>query len=117
MKAAIIVVAFLLASATDATTGETTVGRWCDRAFPAVMTIVITDRGKAVLKWQFRDGSSVLDKLREAADNIYERVGSRYGSKFRIVPNTGNLQLLDKDGFIRLANRLENTPQRGECLY
>ena len=50
MKAAIIVVAFLLASTTDATTGETTVGRWCDRAFPAVMTIVITDRGKAVLE-------------------------------------------------------------------
>ena len=60
----------------------------------------ITDRGKAVLEWQFRDGSSHLDKLREAAGSIYERVGSRYGSKFRIVPNTGNLH-------VRKATRAE----------
>ena len=121
MKAVIIVAMFVLAFATDAAEGETTIGRWCDRMIPNVpkynyiMAIVITNDGKVMLKSKFNDGSSSTNKLREAAGNIYEEIGSSYGDKYRIVPSTGNLQLLDEDNLIRVATRLENTPQSNEC--
>ena len=112
---------FVLAFATDAAEGEKTIGRWCDRMIPNVpkynytMAIVITNDGKVMLKSKFNDGSSSINQLREAAGNIYEEIGSSYGDKYRIVPSTGNLQLLDEDGLIRVATRLENTPQSNEC--
>ena len=121
MKAVIIVAMFVLAFATDAAEGETTIGRWCDRMIPNVpkynyiMAIVITNDGKVMLKSKFNDGSSSINELREAAGNIYEEIGSSYGDKYRIVPSTGNLQLLDEDNLIRVATRLENTPQSNEC--
>lgn len=122
MTATITTVALLWVSAIRVAAGETTVGRWCDRMIPNmpkhnyIMAIVIGDEGKVVLKRQFRSGSSSTHELREVAGNIYEMPGSRYGDKFRIVPSTGNLQLLDNDGLIRIASRLQNTPQRGECF-
>ena len=121
MKAVIIVAMFVLAFATDAAEGETTIGRWCDRMIPNVpkynytMAIVITNDGKVMLKSKFNDDSSSINELREAVGNIYEEIGSSYGDKYRIVPSTGNLQLLDEDGLIRVATRLENTPQSNEC--
>ena len=100
-----------------------TIGRWCDRMIPnqpkynRTMAIVITNDGKTMLKSKFSDGSSSTNELREAAGNIYEKIGSGSGDKYRIVPSTGALQLLDEDGLIRVASRLENTPQRNECSY
>ncbi len=123
MTAALISVALLWVSTTRPALGETTVGRWCDRMIPNmpkhnyILAIVIDDEGKVVLKRQFRNGSSSTRELREVAGNIYEMPGVRYGDKFRIVPSTGYLQLLDNDGLIRIASRLENTPQRGECFH
>ncbi len=99
---------------------ETVLGRWCDKVLPSlpqynsVITIVITDEGKVMLQDRFADGYSALDQeLREAAGGIYETVGT--DDKYRIVPSTGNLQLIDNDGLIRTAIRLENTPRSGEC--
>ena len=116
-------VAFLIVSATSAAAGETTIGRWCDRMVPGtpqynrIMTIVVADEGKVVLKSQFGDGSSSRNELREAAGGIYEKIGSPHGDKYRIIPGTGNLQLLDDDGLIRVAARLENTPSSRECSH
>ncbi|MFQ5799541.1 MAG: hypothetical protein ACE5H0_12735 [Bacteroidota bacterium] len=101
--------------------GETTIGRWCDRMIPNMpkynhtMAIVVADDGKVVLKSKFGDGSSKTSELREPAGGIYEEIGSASGDKYRIIPSTGNLQLLDEDGLIRVATRLENAPQSGEC--
>ena len=82
------------------------------------MAIVIADNGKVVLQSQFRDGSSSTTReLREAAGSIYEKIGSTYGDKYRIIPSTGNLQLLDEDGLVRVAARLENTPSSRECSH
>ena len=98
---------------------ETVLGRWCDKSLPSlpqhnsVMTIVITDEGKVMLRERFADGSALEEELREAAGGIYEMAGT--DDKFRIVPSTGNLQLIDNDGLIRTAIRLENTPRSGEC--
>ena len=81
----------------------------------ATMAIVVTDGGTVVLRRAFADGSSLQQKLRERPGGIYEQVGSAWGDKYRIVAGTGNLQLIDDDGLIRVATRLENTPQPGEC--
>ena len=113
--------AIVMALATDAAGGETTIGRWCDRMIPNMskynrtMAIVIGNDGKVVLKSKFKDGSSRMNELREAAGSIYEKIGSSSGDKYRIVPNTGDLQLLDNDGLIRVATRLEITPKSNEC--
>ena len=120
--AMILAAGFLLALITDAEGSDSTIGRWCDRMIPNLskynqtMAIVIANDGKVILKSNFNDGSSSINELREAAGSIYEKIGSRSGDKYRIDPSTGNLQLLDEDGLIRVATRLENTPQRNECL-
>ena len=116
-------VAFVLAAASSAAADETTMGRWCDRMIPGtptynrIMAIVVADGGKIVLRSQFGDGSSSRNELRETAGGIYEKIGSPHGDKYRIIPGTGNLQLLDDDGLIRVATRLENTPSRRECSH
>ena len=100
---------------------ETTVGRWCDKQIPTmpkyngILAIVITDDGAVELRTRWGDGSSLVTKLSEKAGGIYAAVGSSSGDKYRVVPADGNLQLLDNDGLIRVAIRLENTPQPGEC--
>ncbi len=101
---------------------DTVVGRWCDKMVPkmpqfnAVLTIVITNDGSAEIRSKFRDGSSGANALREAAGGFYEKIGSEFGDKYRIVPTTGDLQLVDNDGLIRIAVRLENEPREGDCI-
>jgi hypothetical protein len=100
---------------------ETTVGRWCDKQIPTmpkyngILAIVITDDGAVELRARWGDGSSLVTKLSEQSGGIYAAVGSNSGDKYRVVPADGNLQLLDNDGLIRVAIRLENTPQPGDC--
>lgn len=117
-----LVAALILTLATELARSETTIGRWCDRMIPNLpeynrtIGIVIADDGKVLLTSNLRDGSSSVNELREMSGGIYEVIGSSTGDKYRIVPSTGNLQLLDDDGLIRVANRLENTPHANECL-
>ena len=81
------------------------------------MAIIVSDTGKVALKSMFNDGSSSTNELREAPGGVYVKVGSSSGDRYRVVPHTGELQLLDNDGLIRLASRLANSPQRNECSY
>ena len=121
MRAVIIAVVLVWAFAAEVAGGEITIGRWCDRMIPnipkydSILAIFITSDGKVILKAEYGDGSSGMYELRERSGNIYEKIGSSFGDKYRIVPSTGNLQLLDDDGLIRVATRLENTPQSNEC--
>ena len=106
---------------TGAAQADTTIGRWCDKMLPTmpqfngIMEIVITDSGSIELRTRYGDGSSVINKLEEQRDGFYTDIESTHGDKFRIILADGNLQLLDNDGLIRVAIRLENTPQPGEC--
>ena len=100
----------------------TVIGRWCDRMLPGsprfngVMSIAIGSDGLPHLRIEYSDGS--LDRpLLEVAGGVYFVHNSQAGDHYRIVSNTGNLQLLDSDGLIREAARLENTPQPGECRH
>jgi hypothetical protein len=99
---------------------ETTIGRWCDRAVPSaptynrIIAIVATDDGQVELRATFADGSSNTERLEEVGE-IYEKTNSASGDRYRIVGTTGNLQLIDNDGLIRTATRLENVPTAGEC--
>ena len=122
MTAMAITVAFVLAFAVGGVADESIIGRWCDRMIPNMpkynrtMAIVVADEGRVLLRSEFGDGSSSVNELREARGGVYEKIGSATGDKYRIVSNTGDLQLLDQDGLIRIAARLENTPQGNECL-
>ena len=100
---------------------ETVIGRWCDRMLPGsprwngVMSIAIGSDGSPYLRIKYADGSELKRQLLEAAGSVYFAKDSEAGDHFRIVQSTGNLQLLDGDGLIREAARLENTPQSGKC--
>ncbi|QIB65345.1 hypothetical protein [Kineobactrum salinum] len=100
---------------------ETTVGRWCDRTvssmpqFNRVMTIVLTQDAHVELSSEFNDGSSSVLELQELPGNMYALANSQSGERYRIISADGSLQLLDADGLVRTATRLENSPQTGEC--
>ncbi len=100
---------------------EIIVGRWCDKMIPnmpqmnSVLTLVVPSSGAPIMKAEFGDGSTTEDTLVEKPGNVFEKAGSSFGDKYRIVTSTGNLQLLDNDGIIRTAERLENSPRAGEC--
>ena len=83
--------------------------------YNSVITILIDDQGNAEGRTKNNDGSSGRKKLKELSGNIYAKVGSNTGDKYRVVSSSGDLQLLDKDGLIRTAKRLENAPKAGEC--
>ncbi|MHA7873167.1 MAG: hypothetical protein ACX939_12525 [Hyphococcus sp.] len=112
----------VLMVASPAAYAETIVGRWCDQMIPnnpkfrAELSIVIKDNGDVVMRSKYADGSGGTYPLNEIGNDMYEQQNSRHGDKYRIVRSTGELQLLDNDGLIRTAKRLENTPHRGDCL-
>ena len=101
---------------------ELTVGRWCDKPLAStpklnnIMEIVVDADGKVILRTKFADGSSLTQVLDEVGNDVYAVVDSPTGDKYRIVPSIGSLQLLDDDGVIRSATRLDNTPQPRECI-
>jgi hypothetical protein len=101
---------------------ETTLGRWCDRMIPlmpqhnAIITIRLNSDGLAEGHIAFGDRSELTRSLREVSGDMFEIVDSRSGDKYRIVAASGDLQLLDNDGLIRIARRLENKPTQGECI-
>ena len=115
-------VLFILIFISSSAQAETIIGRWCDRAVPNfnqfnnVITIKIDDENATVLVQNFADGSSTSSVLRESSGAVYEIVSSATNERFRIVPNNGELQLLDNNGLIRTAERLENTVMPGECF-
>ena len=120
-KHQLLLTALLIGAFMSTVHAETTVGRWCDKQIPTmpkyngILAIVITADGAVELRSLWGDGSSLVTKLSEQGGGIYAAVGSSSGDKYRVVPADGNLQLLDNDGLIRVAIRLENTPQLGEC--
>lgn len=99
---------------------DTTIGRWCDKALPtmpqynSILKIVVTRDGDAEMRTRFADGSRTVTKLRKEDRGIYVAIGSRSGDKYRIEPD-GSLHLLDNDGLVRVATRLANTPEPGDC--
>lgn len=100
---------------------ETTIGRWCDSTVPnmprfnRVMTIVLLQDERVELRSEFNDGSSSVRELQELSGNMYALTDSQFGERYRVIPADGSLQLLDEDGLVRTATRLENTPQAREC--
>ena len=86
-----------------------------DHAPNGIMEVVITDDGAIEWRTRYGDGSNAVSVLNEQPGGIYAAVGSGSGDKYRVATSDGNLQLLDNDGLIRVATRLENTPKPGEC--
>ena len=119
--AASMAVGFVVFFAHQSANADTVIGRWCDRTVPnlpkynQIITILINTQGEAEAHSKFNDGSSGKSKLKETSGQIFVKLDSSSGDKFRISPSTGKLQLLDNYGLIRVAKRLENKLQAGEC--
>lgn len=118
-KATALVLAAL--GAAPAMSAEITIGRWCDRMLPNMpqqnrtIEIVISESHSAVARNSFADGSMNEQMLEELGGDLYAVSDSPSGDRYRVVASSGDLQLLDVDGIIRTARRLEITPRDGEC--
>lgn len=121
MKQVLCAVAFSLGLAPSiGAASEVTIGRWCDAFAPAAniaqtIEFVTSKNGSLIVRRSFSDGSGGESVLKELGNETYAEEDASFGEKYRIVPSTGDLQLLDDDGLIRTARRLENAPQEGEC--
>lgn len=96
-------------------------GRWCDVMVPTgnmnrVITIILSKKGIPEAKVKYFDGSAGNYQLTDLGNGMFKVNGRDSGDKYRIVPNNGELQLLDNDGFIRTARRLETSSKSGDCL-
>lgn len=93
------------------------IGRWCDRAiaYTSIITIAAGDDGSMSARLEFSDGSAGDRVLDEQSGGVFAVRDSGSGDRYRLVTSTGNLQLIDNDGIIREATRLENAPAEGEC--
>ncbi len=97
-------------------------GRWCDSILPGtnkfnrVITITLSKKGAPQAEVEYFDGSVGNEQLTDFGNGMFRIDGRDSGDKYRIVPNNGELQMLDNDGFIRAARRLETSPQSGDCL-
>ncbi len=115
-------IAFLASATYEAHAADTVVGRWCDLMVPGnsrfkrEITIVATSNTGLIARTRLFDGSGRTLKLKEFGAGIMAVSGSTAGDKFRISAGSGELQLLDNDGYIRSARRLENRPVAGDCL-
>ncbi|WP_294924186.1 hypothetical protein [uncultured Paracoccus sp.] len=121
MKRVLCAVTFSLGLASSiGMASEVTIGRWCDAFAPSVnitqtIEFVTSSNKSLTIRRSFSDGSGSETVLEELGNETYAEADASFGEKYRIVPSTGDLQLLDDDGLIRTAKRLENAPQEGEC--
>jgi hypothetical protein len=116
----VLMVAVLCSGITvSAMASEITIGRWCDRPLPSmlsldrVLSIQVKEDGTAVAHSRFGDGSEFDQPLAEVSGDVYQVENSRSGDLYRVVPSTGDLQIIDDDGLIGVARRLENEPRAG----
>lgn len=114
------IVFFVAFTPTTSLASEVTIGRWCDVLIPGgtltqLIEFIITTDGSITFRRTFSDGSGGTSDLEELGNETYAEVDASFGEKYRIVAASGDLQLLDDDGLIRTARRLENSPRAGEC--
>ncbi|MBB4193035.1 hypothetical protein GGE45_001620 [Rhizobium aethiopicum] len=111
---AIVLVAAALIAA-PAMPAEITIGRWCDRMLPNLprynrtIEIVIFEAHTPIGRNSFADGSTNEQMLEELGGDFYavSESPSPSGDRYRVVASSGDLQLLDEDGIVRTARRLE----------
>ena len=102
-------------------TQEYIIGRWCDRRLASteeysnLIEIVGGEAGSVVQRSTFADGASTQSVLEEVGDGVFLVAGSSSGERYRIVPNTGDLQILDNDGVIRTASRIKSSDSNSSC--
>lgn len=104
-------------------TAETVLGRWCDHMIPdsdsmnRLIVIRVGGEGGTIVHSEFFDGSVADQPLMEETGNIFAVQDSPSQDRYRVVPSTGDLQLLDADGLIRTARRMENSGPISECPH
>lgn len=105
-----------------APTAPRTIGRWCDEMVPgnakfrSEITITSSTVGSKAATVRFSDGSQKARQLSELSGGRLLVVGSNTGDQYRISEGSGDLELSDRDGYIRSARRLESSPRSGDCL-
>jgi hypothetical protein len=102
---------------------ELFLGRWCDKQVPnipaynGVLEIAVSESGAVELRRYYGDKSSGTSSLTQSDNGTYWVDGSSSGDSFRIVQSSGDLQLLDNEGLIRVASRISDSPQSRECGF
>ncbi len=100
-------------------TEQIIVGRWCHTMgtfYTQEIKVSIEGNGEVIMRSRFNDGSSMERKLIELPNSIYKLAEQESDVSFRIVKATGELQLLDSDGLIGTAKRLENIEKPKDCV-
>ena len=101
---------------------ETVLGRWCDHRVPSmpryngIIELVSTDAGVLQAYSRFADGSELTEQIRKKSKTTYEVIESATQDQYRVVPGTGDLQLIDQDGIIRTAKRLRSSHEAASCI-
>ena len=101
---------------------ETSLGLWCDHRAPSmpqyngIIELVSTDAGVLQARFRFADGSEVTQQVRKKSKTTYEVINSTWREQYRVVPRTGDLELIDQDGIIRTAKRLRSSRETASCI-
>ncbi|MCK5040987.1 MAG: hypothetical protein KAR62_01775 [Sphingomonadales bacterium] len=102
-----VITVITLASISTHASASTVLGNWCWTMIPNDETtnidfsIIVNEQNKTYLLIGKEDTEGAL--LRSIGRGIYEKVGDILEEKFRIVPNTGSLELIDNYGLIGTA--------------
>ena len=97
----------------------TTLGRWCDEWFPgfrAEITIQSFDDGRLQALLTFSDGGTEVQNLVESANLVFFVEDSEYSDRYRILPTTGELEVIDVEGIISIARPMSSNPRADDCL-
>lgn len=97
------------------------IGRWCDKMAPKLPKLWIIlefeKQGDATIKRIIdRDGETFESELLAVGEKDFQVPESSSGDRYQIVPSDGSLQILDNEGLIRTARKLELTSSPNACF-
>lgn len=97
----------------------TTLGRWCDEWFEGFRSIIIIEEhgdGRFQALLTFPDGDTEEKELVESANLVFLVEDSEHGDRYRIVPTTGALEVLNIDGLVSTARPMSPGAEDDDCF-
>ena len=93
------------------------IGRWCDEEWNdgVVYEISKTDGGDILLHRRHDGDQASQTNLLQAGGGIYLNPSSEYGEYYSVVASTGDLEMFDREGFIRTLRYLAEGETSQHC--
>lgn len=82
----------------------------------ALIKLYISENEVPRAEVKYFDGSKSNRQLTDLGHGLFEINKNKFGEKYHILPNNGDLRMLDNNGLIGTAKRLGDSPNKGECL-